>query len=128
MPGRTGQKGSDLCHKVRALDGAREDNAGWMVQDSRGHSRIVFLIENMSFPRDPRVRREASALRQYGCDVSVICPKDQTQGRRSFETIDNVKVYRYRQFWQGQSILGYLAEYTWAMACSFVLICWIWVT
>jgi len=89
-------------------------------------SRIIFLIENMSFPRDRRVKQEAAALRQQGCDVSVISPRGATHDEHSFEVIDGVRVYRYWQPWQGRSIAGYLLEYGWAMMWSFIIVCWIW--
>jgi glycosyltransferase involved in cell wall biosynthesis len=91
-------------------------------------SRVVFLIENMSFPRDPRVRREATALQQDGWDVSVIAPGGADHDTRWFEVMGGVKVYRYWQPWQGTGIPGYLLEYGWAMTWTFVLICWIWIT
>jgi glycosyltransferase involved in cell wall biosynthesis len=90
-------------------------------------SRVILLIENMSFPRDPRVRREAAALRQSGCDVSVVCPRGPGDEARSFATVDGVKVYRYPQPWQGNGTAGYLLEYGWAMMCTLVLLCRIWV-
>lgn len=90
-------------------------------------SRIVFLVENMSFPRDRRVRQEAAALVRLGCDVSVVCPKGTKHDTKGFEVIDNIKVYRYWQPWQGRSVLGYLLEYGWAMMWSFALVLWIWI-
>lgn len=87
--------------------------------------RVVFLIENMSFPRDPRVRSEAVAVQQGGWDVSVISPKGTDHDTRSLEVIDGVKVYRYWQPWRGSGILSYLLEYGWAMAWTFALVCWI---
>lgn len=87
--------------------------------------RVVFLTENMSYPRDPRVRREAAAVRQGGWDVSVVSPKGADHDTRWFEVIDDVKVYRYWQPWCGNGIPSYLLEYGWAMAWTFALICWI---
>jgi len=89
-------------------------------------SRVIFLVENISFPQDRRVRQEAEALAARGWKVSVICPRGGTQGSTSFEVIDNIKVYRYRQPFQGGGILGYVLEYSWAMLASFILILWIW--
>ncbi len=85
--------------------------------------RVVFLIENMSFPKDPRVRQEAAALRRQGAEVSVICPKG-TRGvdSSSFETIDGIKVYRYSQPWQGTGATSYFLEYLWAIVCTFGLL------
>ncbi len=90
-----------------------------------GRLRVVFLTENMSFPRDPRVRSEAYAVQQGGWEVSVICPRGAHDDTRLFEVIDGMKVYRYWQPWQGHGIFSYLLEYGWAMTWSFALICWI---
>ncbi len=90
--------------------------------------RVVFLIENMSFPRDPRVRREAAAVQQAGWDVSVVCPRGRQHDSRGFEVVGGVKVYRYWQPWRGTGILSYLLEYGWAMAWSLALVCLIWAT
>jgi glycosyltransferase involved in cell wall biosynthesis len=87
--------------------------------------RVVFLIENTSFPRDRRVRQEAAALYRGGCEVSVICPKGANQDALGFEIIDGIKVYRYWQPWQGTGILSYLMEYCWAMTLSFALLVWL---
>ncbi|MBZ5667067.1 MAG: glycosyltransferase family 4 protein [Acidobacteriia bacterium] len=89
-------------------------------------SRVIFLVENMSFPQDRRVRQEAEALATRGWKVSVICPRGGTDGSSSFEVIDNIKVYRYRQPFQGGGMLGYVLEYGWAMLASFILILSIW--
>jgi glycosyltransferase involved in cell wall biosynthesis len=89
-------------------------------------SRIIFLIENVSFPKDRRVRQEAAALVRNGYEVSVICPMGAKQDVTGFEVIDGVKVYRYWQPWQGRGLIGYLLEYGWAMMCTFALVLWIW--
>ncbi|MGB6691538.1 MAG: glycosyltransferase family 4 protein [Terracidiphilus sp.] len=87
--------------------------------------RVVFLIENTSFPRDRRVRQEAAALYRSGCEVSVICPKGTNHDASGFEIIDGIKVYRYWQPWQGTGILSYVMEYCWAMTWSFALLFWL---
>jgi glycosyltransferase involved in cell wall biosynthesis len=89
-------------------------------------SRVIFLVENMSFPQDRRVRQEAEALAARGWKVSVICPRSGTHGNSGFEVLDNIKVYRYRQPFQGGGILGYVLEYGWAMLASFILVLSIW--
>jgi len=82
----------------------------------------------MSFPQDRRVRQEAAALLRSGCNVSVVCPKGRGYATKSFEVVDQVEVYRYWQPCQGKNVPGYLAEYTWATICTFVLTLWIWMT
>lgn len=73
------------------------------------------------------MRQEAETLVRFGCDVSVVCPKGATQDLKGFEVIEDIKVYRYRQPWQGRSVAGYLLEYGWAMMASFALVLWIWI-
>jgi len=90
--------------------------------------RVVFLVENMSFPRDRRVRQEAAALQGQGAEVSVICPRGKEHDTAAFEIVDGVRVYRYRQPWNGSGAFSYVAEYCWAMLCAFLLILRIWTT
>jgi glycosyltransferase involved in cell wall biosynthesis len=90
--------------------------------------RIILLIENMSFPRDRRVRQEAAALADAGWHVSVVCPRGKTPDSSSFEVINGVKVHRYWQPWQGNGVFGYLLEYGWAILLSLALIVWIWIS
>jgi glycosyltransferase involved in cell wall biosynthesis len=91
-------------------------------------SRIIFLVENMSFPKDRRVRQEAEAFVRVGCEVSVVCPRGTKRDTKGFEVLEDIKIYRYWQPWQGRSVAGYLLEYTWAMMSSFALVLWIWTT
>lgn len=83
------------------------------------NNRIVMLLENQTYPRDFRVRREATALTAAGYRVSVICPAGPGQPFR--ETLNDVHVYRYAQPPAGNGFLGYLWEYGYAMAATLVL-------
>ena len=56
-------------------------------------NRILMLLENLPFPQDVRVRREAYALSSAGYLVTVICPS--AKGQPSREVINGVHVYRY---------------------------------
>lgn len=89
-------------------------------------SRVLMLIENLSFPMDRRMRQEATALRRAGFDVTVICPRGDNQDRGSFEMYEGIRVYRYPLYWQASSGPAYALEYSWAMVCTFVLAMWIW--
>jgi glycosyltransferase involved in cell wall biosynthesis len=77
------------------------------------------LLENMTYPQDLRVRREAIALTAAGYQVSVICPARQGQPYR--ETLAGVRLYRYPSPPQANSLLGYFWEYGFSMAATFVL-------
>jgi glycosyltransferase involved in cell wall biosynthesis len=83
------------------------------------NNRILMLLENLPYPQDLRVRREAVALAAAGYRVSVICPAAQGQPRR--ETVNGVRVYRFSAPLSANGFLGYLWEYGYSMAASFVL-------
>lgn len=81
-------------------------------------NRILMLLENSHFPQDPRVRREAYALRNAGYRVSVICP---ARPRQSWcEMLDGVRVYRYPSIPEMHGAIGYVCEYSYAMAATLV--------
>jgi len=82
-------------------------------------NRILMLLENQTYPRDFRVRREATALTAAGYRVSVICPAGP--GQPSRETLNGVRLYRYWQPPAGNGFLGYLWEYGYAMSATFLL-------
>ena len=77
------------------------------------------LLENQPYPQDHRVRREASALASAGYSVSVICPSSMGQCWR--ETVDNVRVYRFKAPSPVNSVLGYLWEYGYSTAAAFAI-------
>jgi glycosyltransferase involved in cell wall biosynthesis len=82
-------------------------------------NRVLMLLENLPFPQDVRVRREAAALTAAGYQVSVICPADSGQAYR--QTVNGVHVYRFPPPPAGHGLLGYLWEYGYSMAATFVL-------
>lgn len=80
--------------------------------------RILFVIENCSYPEDPRVLKEATALRSAGHQVAVICPARGQQRWR--ELCDGVRVYRFGCF-TGSSRFAYVLEYSFAMLAILLL-------
>lgn len=82
-------------------------------------SRVLMLVENMAYPQDSRVRREARALTDAGYRVSVIGPAGAGQPWR--ETLDGVRVYRYPAPPGGNGFLGFLWEYGYSMVATFIL-------
>jgi glycosyltransferase involved in cell wall biosynthesis len=82
-------------------------------------NRILMLLENQPYPQDHRVRREATALVSAGYRVSVICPS--SRGQCWHETVDNVRVYRFRAPAPVNSLWGYLWEYGYSTAASFAI-------
>jgi glycosyltransferase involved in cell wall biosynthesis len=83
------------------------------------------LVENNSYPKDPRVRKEAETLASAGYQVSVISPADRNQKWR--EAINGVDVYRYPAPASANSSAGYVYEYTYSMIAIFILSLWVYV-
>lgn len=99
-----------------------------MTQTHRAKTRrVLMLVENLSFPWDRRMRHLATALRQGGYEVRVICPKGETLDTLSFESIFGVSVYRYPIFFQASGPRGYIIEYSWAFLCTLFLSIFIWI-
>lgn len=90
-----------------------------MKKRSRKQNRILMFLENLPFPQDLRVRREAYALCSAGYRVTVICPAATGQPCR--EVINGVSVYRYPPPSEANGFLAYVWEYAYSMAASFAL-------
>jgi glycosyltransferase involved in cell wall biosynthesis len=82
--------------------------------------RVLMLVENLPSPFDRRVWQEATALRDAGYAVSIICPTGRGYEAR-YEVIDGIHIWRYRLPAEGAGALGYLVEYGAALAWTFVL-------
>ena len=85
--------------------------------------RVLMLVENNSYPKDPRVRKEAQTLRRAGYDVAVISPAESRQ--KYYDNVDGVNVYRFPAAPPANGILGYLFEYLYSMAAMLVLTLWV---
>ena len=77
--------------------------------------RVLILVENLPSPFDRRVWQEATALREAGYTVSIICPTGRGCEAR-FEAIDGIEIWRYPLPTEGAGALGYLVEYAAALA------------
>ena len=82
-------------------------------------NRILMLLENLPFPQDLRVSREAIALHAAGYRVTVICPAHKGQPFR--ETVNGVRVFRYPAPPNANGFWGYVLEYGYSMLASFLL-------
>lgn len=72
--------------------------------------RVLFLVEDVSYTTDSRVRRESSALRALGAEIAVICPANP--GEPAYELDPSgVHVYRYAKPVLGQGVAAHLLEY-----------------
>lgn len=81
---------------------------------------IVFIVENNTVPFDRRVTAEARAAREFGFEVSVICPFDRNRpdGRG---TIDGVRIYRHPRPIEGLDKWTMILEYLNALAWESLL-------
>ena len=82
--------------------------------------RVLILVENLPSPFDRRVWQEATALRDAGYVVSIICPTGRgCEGH--FEALDGIHIWRYDLPLEAAGALGYLLEYGTALFWTFVL-------
>ncbi|HYD58217.1 MAG TPA: glycosyltransferase family 4 protein [Burkholderiales bacterium] len=82
--------------------------------------KVLILVENLPSPFDRRVWQEANALRDAGYGVSIICPTGKGCEQK-FESIDGIDIWRYDLPTEGEGALGYLVEYSVALAFTFLL-------
>ena len=82
--------------------------------------RVLILVENLPSPFDRRVWQEACTLRDAGYGVSIICPTGKGCEKK-FESIDGIDIWRYDLPTEAEGALGYLIEYSAALAFSFWL-------
>jgi glycosyltransferase involved in cell wall biosynthesis len=84
--------------------------------------RILILVENLPSPFDRRVWQEATALRDAGYTVSIVCPTGRGYEKRH-EVVDDIHIWRYALPVEGAGPLGYAVEYASALAKGFYLSC-----
>lgn len=86
--------------------------------------KILIIVENISVPFDDRVWKEATTLRKNGYEVTVLCPRGQGY-HLGYEVRDGVHIYRHPTPKEGNSALGYLWEFGWALFWEFLYAWWI---
>jgi glycosyltransferase involved in cell wall biosynthesis len=79
---------------------------------------VILVVENVSLARDHRLRKQATALAEAGCTVSVICRADPANEEATAAT-----VYGYPAPADAESKLGFVWEYSysWLMTCALVV-------
>jgi glycosyltransferase involved in cell wall biosynthesis len=87
-------------------------------------ARVLLLVENNPYPLDFRVRREAQTLRDAGCQVTVIAPRDA--GQPWSEEVEGVRVYRFPAPPGGSGLLSYVVEFGYATLAILLLTVWVW--
>lgn len=95
------------------------------MRTSSPHSvpgRVLMIVENLPVPFDRRVWQEATALREAGYEVSVICPMGKGYDKRE-ETLDGINIYRHPLPIEGAGLFGFAVEYSTALFYEFFLSC-----
>jgi len=86
--------------------------------------KVLIIVENAPVPFDPRVWKEAIALRKAGYDVTVLCPKDRGY-EKGYELLEEIHIYRHPMPREGNSAFSYLWEYGCALFWEFLYSWWI---
>jgi glycosyltransferase involved in cell wall biosynthesis len=86
--------------------------------------KVLIIVENISVPFDDRVWKEAVTLQKNGYEVTVLGPRGQGH-ERGFEILNDVHIYRHPTPKEGNSALGYLWEFGWALFWEILYTCWI---
>ena len=81
--------------------------------------RVLMLLENSLYPYDPRVLAEATTLTGAGYQVTVISPS--IPGQPFYEVLDGVRAFRFPFRLSGNGLLGYLLEYGYSLAATFLI-------
>jgi glycosyltransferase involved in cell wall biosynthesis len=89
------------------------------------NNKTLIIVENLPLPFDKRVWNQATALKDAGYEVSIICPKMHNQ-RKSREVINGINIYRHPLPIQGEDTWGYVAEYLIATCWQFFLTLKVW--
>jgi glycosyltransferase involved in cell wall biosynthesis len=86
--------------------------------------KALIIVENAPVPFDPRVWKEALALRESNYEVAVLCPKDEGY-ESGYEFQDGIHIYRHPSAGAGNSAFGYVWEYSCALLWEFLYSWWI---
>ena len=89
--------------------------------------KVLIIVENMPVPFDTRVWKEAVALQENGYSVSVLCPKGKGYAK-AHEVLAGVHIYRHPMPKEGNSPLGYLQEYVFALLWELLYTWFIFIT
>ncbi|MFW5804269.1 MAG: glycosyltransferase family 4 protein [bacterium] len=82
--------------------------------------KVLFIVENLPSPFDRRVWQEATALRDNGAKVTIICPTGKGYEKKE-EEVDGIMIYRHNLPFEADGIKGYLVEYSVALFWESIL-------
>lgn len=86
--------------------------------------KVLIVIENAPAPGDPRVWKEAIALRDTGYQVTILCPRSKGF-EKGYECIDGIPIYRHPFPQEGEGAFAYFWEYSCALFWEFFYSLWI---
>ncbi len=86
---------------------------------TRRRPRVLLIIENVSFARDHRARKQAYSLAAAGYRVGVICRRD---ARNKTYARDGVRLYEYPPPPEGGGVVMFAVEYGYSLLVAAVLI------
>jgi glycosyltransferase involved in cell wall biosynthesis len=86
--------------------------------------KVLIIVENLPVPFDSRVWKEATSLYKDGYEVTVLCPRGKGFSK-NYEVLDNIRVYRHPMPREGNTPLGYVWEYAWALFWELLYAWWI---
>jgi glycosyltransferase involved in cell wall biosynthesis len=86
--------------------------------------KVLIIVENLPVPFDSRVWKEATSLYKDGYEVTVLCPRGKGYPK-NHEVLDNIRVYRHPIPREGNTPIGYVREYAWALIWEFLYAWWI---
>ena len=75
--------------------------------------RVLFCVQNLPVPHDPRVWRESRDLAAAGYEVVVVCPRLPSLSSR--EVLEGVDIIRYPPAPDLPGVLGQATETLWAL-------------
>ena len=87
--------------------------------------KVLIIVENAPAPPDPRVWKEAIALRDAQFQVTILCPKGKARFRESYEFREGIHIYRHPMPQEAPGVWGYLVEYGCALFWEFLFSWWI---
>jgi glycosyltransferase involved in cell wall biosynthesis len=83
-------------------------------------NHILFIVENNPVPHDIRVWNEALAVKEFGYNVTILCPRS-IKSPKKFEIIDNIRIYRHYIPFEADGKFALLLEYLNAIFWEFIL-------
>lgn len=84
------------------------------------NKHILHIVENCAVPLDKRVWSEALAAKEWGYDVSVICPNPNNRLKK-FELLEGISIYRYPSYLEASKKHMYFFEYFNALFFQLIL-------